>query len=177
MNEALRSVLLVEDDDAFRRVLARALQARGFEVRGAANGEEGLRLAREESPEYAVVDLKMEGMFGLEVVRELRAIDESTRVVVLTGYGSIATALQAIHLGAVHYLTKPCDADTVVAALERGLESTVVEGAEVPTLARVEWEHIHRVLLDCGGSISEAARRLGIHRRSLQRKLAKPVRR
>jgi two-component system response regulator RegA len=171
-----RSVLLVEDDEPFRRVLMRALQARGFEVRGAGSGEEGLALAREESPEYAVVDLKMEGMTGLEVVRELRAIDGGTRVVVLTGYGSIATALQAVHLGAVHYLTKPCDADALVAALERGLEGAAVE-AEVPTLARVEWEHIQRVLSDCGGSVSEAARRLGIHRRSLQRKLGKPVRR
>lgn len=176
MTEEPRTVLLVEDDEAFRKVLTRALQARGFEVRGARSGEEGVALAREESPEYAVVDLKMEGMTGLEVVRELRAIDGGTRVVVLTGYGSIATALQAVHLGAVHYLTKPCDADALVAALERGLEGAVVE-AEVPTLARVEWEHIQRVLSDCGGSVSEAARRLGIHRRSLQRKLGKPVRR
>lgn len=180
MTEALRSVLIVEDDEAFRRVLGRALQARGFEVRAAASGEEALRLAREESPEYAVVDLKMEGMSGLDVVRELRGIDASTRTVVLTGYGSIATALQAVHLGAVHYLTKPCDADTLVAALERGLEGGLEEGtaeAEVPTLARVEWEHIQRVLADCGDNVSEAARRLGIHRRSLQRKLAKPLRR
>lgn len=175
--EALRSVLIVEDDEAFRRVLGRALQARGFEVRAAASGEEALRLAREESPEYAVVDLKMEGMSGLDVVRELRGIDTSTRTVVLTGYGSIATALQAVHLGAVHYLTKPCDADTLVAALERGLEGNAAEEAEVPTLARVEWEHIQRVLADCGDNVSEAARRLGIHRRSLQRKLAKPLRR
>lgn len=177
MTEAPRSVLVVDDDEAFRRVLTRALQARGFEVKSAASGEEALLAAREESPEFAVVDLRMEGMSGLDLVRELRTIDASTRVVVLTGYGSIATALQAVHLGAVHYLTKPCDADTLVAALERGMDGGVSESNEVPTLARVEWEHIQRVLTDCGDNVSEAARRLGIHRRSLQRKLAKPVRR
>jgi two-component system response regulator RegA len=177
MNEAARTVLVVDDDEPFRRLLARALQGRGFEVRSASSGEEGLALAQRESPEYAVVDLRMGGMSGLDLVRELRAIDPGTRVVVLTGYGSIATALQAMHLGAVHYLTKPCETSALVAALEHGVASGAGEGPEVPSLARVEWEHIQRVLADCEDNISEAARRLGIHRRSLQRKLAKPVRR
>lgn len=170
-----RSLLLVDDDDPLRQRLGRALALRGFEVREARSGEEALALARQDSPEFAVVDLRMDGISGLDLVRELRAIDEATRVVVLTGYGSIATAVEAMRLGAVHYLTKPVDADQVVAALDGA--TPPVADVEVPSLARVEWEHIQRVLLDCGGNVSEAARRLGLHRRSLQRKLGKPVRR
>jgi len=175
--ETPRSLLLVDDDEPLRRRLARALVDRGFEVREAASGDEALAMARLDSPEFAVVDLRMEGLSGLDLVRELRAIDEATRVVVLTGYGSIATAIEAMRLGAVHYLTKPSDADQVVAALEQGAGASPPDEIEVPSLARVEWEHIQRVLLDCGGNVSEAARRLGLHRRSLQRKLGKPVRR
>ena len=112
-------------------------------------------------------------------MRELHRIDESTKVVVLTGYGSIATALEAMRLGATHYLTKPADVDEVIAAFDRGAlaeepdETVAEEPHETPTLARVEWEHIQRVLTDCDGNITKAAERLGIHRRSLQRKLAK----
>jgi two-component system response regulator RegA len=116
----------------------------------------------------------------LEVVRELHRIDTATKIVVLTGYGSIATALEAVRLGATHYLTKPADVDEVIASFERGTEpddadaSTAQgEAPETPSLARVEWEHIQRVLTDCGGNITKAAEKLGIHRRSLQRKLSK----
>lgn len=176
-SEPARSLLLVDDDEPLRRRLGRALVARGFEVREAAGGEQALALARQDSPEFAVVDLRMEDRHGLDVVRELRAIDEATRIVVLTGYGSIATAIEAMRLGAVHYLTKPADADQVAQALVGGAGDAPAPELEVPSLARVEWEHIQRVLQDCGGNVSEAARRLGLHRRSLQRKLGKPVRR
>ncbi len=170
------SILLVDDDRVFRERLGRAFESRGFEVRLAANFEEAVGQARHDSPEYAVVDLRMPGQGGLEVVRELKQIDPATRILVLTGYGSIATAVDAMKLGAANYLQKPADADDILAAFERG-DSPPLEPAthvyKPPSLARAEWEHIHRVLADCGGNISQAARRLGIHRRSLQRKLRK----
>ncbi len=169
-------MLVVEDDDVFRSRLARAFRARGFDVREAPDGATALGLAREETPEYVVADLRMPGMSGLDLVREMKALDPTTVIVVLTGYGSIATALEAVRLGAKHYLTKPADVDEILAALTSGghpLHTTASEAVQVPTLARVEWEHINRVLVDCGGNISRASRLLGIHRRSLQRKLAK----
>jgi two-component system response regulator RegA len=167
--------LLVDDDAVFRERLARALRKRGHEVRTAADADEALALARVESPERAVVDLRMPGRSGLELVRLLRAIDPATQVVVLTGYGSIATAIDAIRLGATYYLPKPADADEVVAAFSRGAApvDTTDPDLQAPSLARAEWEHIQRVLADVAGNISEAARRLGMHRRSLQRKLQK----
>jgi len=179
---ASASVLVVDDDETFRSRLVRAFQAREFEAQGAKDGESAIALAKKESPEYAVVDLRMPGMSGLDVVRELKAIDAMTNIVVLTGYGSIATALEAVRLGATHYLTKPADVDDLLAAFDRAkrppgdplppapLER---EPRNVPSLARAEWEHINRVLTDCGGNISQAARLLGLHRRSLQRKLSK----
>jgi two-component system response regulator RegA len=167
------SILLVDDDDRFRDRLARAFAARGYEVRTAPDYEGAVTLARAESPELAVVDLRMPGRSGLDLVRELRAIDAATKIVVLTGYGSIATAVDAIHLGAAHYLAKPADVDDILAAFGRAETPASVPPADfpTPTLARTEWEHINRVLSDCDGNVSEAARRLGIHRRSLQRKL------
>lgn len=170
------TLLVVDDDDAFRGRLVRAFQARDFEVRAAADVASALALAREESPELAVVDLRMPGRSGLELVRELKAIDASTNVVVLTGYGSIATALEAVRLGATHYLTKPADVDDILSAFaraHRAVDEPVAIEHEVPSLARAEWEHISRVLADCDGNITQAARLLRIHRRSLQRKLAK----
>lgn len=166
------SILLVDDDPVFRPRLARALTERGFEVREAADGEAAIALAEQDSTELALVDLRLPGRSGLEVLKALRRIDPTTRIVVLTGYGSIATALEAVKLGAVHYLTKPADADDVVRAFATGSEELPVRD-EVPTLARVEWEHINRVLVECGGNVSQAARLLGLHRRSLQRKLSK----
>lgn len=177
---ASASVLVVDDDETFRSRLVRAFQAREFEAQGAKDGESAVALAKKESPEYAVVDLRMPGMSGLDVVRELKAIDAMTNIVVLTGYGSIATALEAVRLGATHYLTKPADIDDLLAAFERAkrppgapLPPAPLEPMNVPSLARAEWEHINRVLTDCGGNISQAARLLGLHRRSLQRKLSK----
>lgn len=169
-----QSLLVVDDDEVFRARLARAFRERGFAVREARDGDEALALAREESPELAVVDLRMPGAGGLDVVRGLHEIDPTTRVVVLTGYGSIATAVEAMRLGAVHYVAKPADADDLLAAFARAdAPAADAVAAPVPSLARVEWEHINRVLADCHGNVSQAARLLGLHRRSLQRKLAK----
>ncbi len=168
------TLLLVDDDDAFRARLMRPLSARGFDVRGAADYDNAIALARDDSPELAVVDLKLPGRSGLEVVRGLKELDATTNVVVLTGYGSIATAVQSVKLGATTYLTKPVDADQILAAFEARGSSPSHQTAPTPQpLARVEWEHIQRVLADCDGNISQAARLLGIHRRSLQRKLLK----
>jgi two-component system response regulator RegA len=168
------SMLVVDDDEVLRERLAKALRGRGYDVRTAGDADEAIAHAREESPELAVVDLKMPGRSGLELVKELKALDESTRVVVLTGYGSIATALEAVRMGATHYLQKPADADEVLAAFTHGEGAAPgSEDIRAPSLARAEWEHINRVLADCAGNISEAARRLRIHRRSLQRKLSK----
>ena len=173
-SKILPTILVVEDDDGFRNILVRALEARGYDVRGVADAASALALAREDSPEMAVVDLRLNDDSGLDVVRELKAIDAATAIVVLTGYGSIATALESIRLGAVHYLTKPTDPDRILAAFERGLAARPRDlPVDTPSLARVEWEHLQRVLTDCDGNISEAARTLGMHRKSLQRKLSK----
>ncbi|MEZ4366960.1 MAG: response regulator [Kofleriaceae bacterium] len=170
------SILLVDDDEVYRTRLARAFVERGYDVRTAHDYDSALALAQSESPEYAVVDLKMPGKSGLELVKALSEIDAATKSVVLTGYGSIATAIDAIRLGATYYLAKPADADEIVATFARGEAPTTPSpdaDYRAPSLARAEWEHINRVLSDCAGNISEAARRLGIHRRSLQRKLQK----
>jgi two-component system response regulator RegA len=172
------SILIVDDDDVYRNRLARAFVDRGYDVRTADGYDRAVAAANEDSPELAVVDLKMAGKSGLELVRALREIDPATKTVVLTGYGSIATAIDAVRLGATYYLSKPADADDIVRAFARGeappLDPPDAEGDfRAPSLARAEWEHINRVLSDSGGNISEAARRLGIHRRSLQRKLQK----
>ncbi len=170
--DTLPSILLVDDDEVLRERLATAIRARGYEVRTAGSSEEAFREAAKDSPEMAVLDLRMPGGSGLEILRELRRQDPSTRVLMLTGYGSIATAVEAVREGAIGYLPKPADADEILAALN-GMNTAKEKGIETPSLARAEWEHIQRVLSDCGGNISEAARRLGIHRRSLQRKLHK----
>jgi two-component system response regulator RegA len=171
------SILVVDDDEVFRDRLARALRDRGFEVRTSRDFASAVRAATSDPPEMAVVDLKMPGRSGLDLVRELRSLDAGTLIVVLTGYGSIATAVEAMKLGARHYLTKPADADEILAALGAQPEDDPAAPAPTvpgtPSLARAEWEHIQRVLADCSGNVSEAARRLSIHRRSLQRKLAR----
>lgn len=168
------SLLLVDDDETFTRVLSAALERRGFSVRIARDVAEGFAAAESDLPEYAVVDLKMPGPSGLELVKKLKELDAHTRIVVLTGYASVATAVEAIKLGAIHYLAKPADADEIVAAFQRDVGNTAVavETKSLP-LSRLEWEHIQKVLTESGGNISETARRLGMHRRTLQRKLAK----
>lgn len=174
------SILLVDDDERLRSRMARAFEERGYEAQQADGHDGAIEIAERESTEYAVVDLRMPGKSGLEVVRELHRIDPATKIIVLTGYGSIATALEAVRLGATHYLTKPADVDEVIGSFDRtetpidpATPDSEVEAPETPSLARVEWEHIQRVLTDCEGNITKASERLGIHRRSLQRKLAK----
>jgi two-component system response regulator RegA len=171
-----QSFLIVDDDRVLRERLARALRARGYDVRTAADYGEALQVAAAEPPELALVDLRIPGGSGLDVVRELKKLEPATKIVVLTGYGSIATAIEAVRIGATYYLAKPADADEILAAFTRD-DAAPAPAAQneplAPSLARAEWEHINRVLADCGGNISEAARRLGIHRRSLQRKLQK----
>jgi two-component system response regulator RegA len=168
--------LVVDDDEVFRKRLCRALTQRNWSADEAGDGETALSYARERSPDLVLVDLRMPGRGGLDVLQELRSIDSSMTIIVLTGYGSIPTAISAMKLGADHYLSKPADADQILAVYER-LRSTGSEAPDapetVPTLARVEWEHMQRVLADCDGNVSQAARLLGIHRRSLQRKLSK----
>jgi len=171
--EGALTLLLVDDDEVLRERLGRALRERGFEVTTAESGEAAIAIARRDAPEFAVVDLRMPGASGIEVLDALRAIDPATRVLMLTGYGSIATAVEATRRGAVGSLSKPADADEVVAALTGRTSPEGKVDIDTPTLARTEWEHIQRVLTDCAGNISETARRLGIHRRSLQRKLQK----
>lgn len=169
-----RSVLVVEDEDAFRERLLLSLAQRGFDAVGAPDAAEAIRMAEADSPECALVDLRLGSHSGLEVVRRLRQIDAATRIVVLTGYGSIATALDALRSGAVHYLTKPASLDEIISAFDHdGSPAPAPPPATVPSLDRVEWEHIDRVLLAAGGNITQAAALLGLHRRSLQRKLAK----
>jgi two-component system response regulator RegA len=169
--ESAATILVVDDDDVYRRRMMHALAERGFEVRGAADAEAALECATAESPEFAVVDLRMPGRSGLELVRGLREIDPATNIVVLTGYGSISTALEAIRLGATHYLTKPADVDEVLAAFGRPHRFTEGGARDLPPRARAEQEHIDRVLAHCNGNISQAAQLLGVHRRSLQRRL------
>ena len=169
-------MLLVDDDERLRERLALALTKRGYAVRTAGNYDEALEVANETSPEYAVVDLRMPGPSGLELLRALKELDPETRIVVLTGYGSIATTIDAMRLGAVYYLQKPADADEILAAFARADApplDQLPDTSEPPSLERVKWEHVARVLSDVGGNVSEAARKLKLHRRSLQRMLQK----
>jgi two-component system response regulator RegA len=164
-------ILIVDDDEPFRLALRNAFLRRGYEVFLAGTPAEAEVAAREAGPHYAVVDLRMPGGSGLDVVRSLRALPKPPQVVVLTGYGTIGTAVEAIRLGAVNYLNKPADAEEIEAALLGKRPPPPVD--EVPSLDRQEWEYLNRILADCSGNISEAARRLKMHRRTLQRKLQK----
>lgn len=170
------SILIVDDDDTLRERLATALRARGLDARTASNYDEASAMARHDPPELAVVDLRMPGRSGLELIRELKSIDAETKIVVLTAYGSIATTIDAMKLGAVYYLQKPADADDILAAFQRGEDSPATQQPltfSAPSLERVRWEHINLILGDCEGNVSEAARRLKLHRRTLQRILQK----
>jgi two-component system response regulator RegA len=166
------SLLIVDDDEPFRIRLGRAMEKRGFTPMLAAGVKEALGLARERPPAFAVVDLRLEDGDGLEVVNAVHDLREGCRVVMLTGYGNIATAVAAVKAGAVDYLSKPADADDVEKALLARGERP--EPPENPMSAdRVRWEHIQRVYELCDHNVSETARRLGMHRRTLQRILAK----
>ena len=176
MSFAAEPMLLVDDDEVFRERLARALRERGQEVVTAADGEQAMRAAGRGRLAAAVVDLRMPGMNGTALLPHLLKLQPDLRVVVLTGYGSIASAVEAMRLGAHNYVSKPADADDVLAAVTgeaRRIETVPGAEAPPPTLARAEWEHIQRVLADTDGNVSETARRLGITRRTLQLKLKK----
>jgi len=168
------TLLLVDDDEDFLGVLEVAMRKRGFTVTLANSAESALALAKNDPPEFAVVDLKMSGNSGLVLVRQLSELEAATKIVVLTGYASIATAVEAIKLGATHYLAKPVDADEIVAAFDKKNGNADIELSSNPlTVNRLEWEHIQRVLAENDGNISATARSLNMHRRTLQRKLGK----
>ena len=175
MDDDRSTLLLVDDDDTFREVLGRALERRGYAVTSAACVDAALIKALAQPPEYAVIDLKMPGDSGLVLIEKLIELDPNTRIVMLTGYASIATAIEAIKLGAIHYLAKPCDADEVVTALNKSMEGdSSLPVSEAPlSINRLEWEHIQRVLTEHQGNVSSTARALKMHRRTLQRKLGK----
>jgi two-component system response regulator RegA len=167
------SLLIVDDDGPFLRRLARAMETRGFSVETAETVAEGITRARANPPKYAVVDLRLGDGNGLDVIEAIRQRRDDTRIIVLTGYGNIATAVNAVKLGAVDYLAKPADADDIMAALVRK-QGEKAELPENPMSAdRVRWEHIQRVFEMCERNVSETARRLNMHRRTLQRILAK----
>lgn len=173
-------ILIVDDDEAFRQMLARAFLRRGLVPLQAASAEAAREALRQSQPEACVLDLRIGQDSGLQLLPELLRIAPALDVVVLTGYASIATAVEAVKRGALDYLPKPADADEILAALrgERAGAPEVVQDILPMSVDRLEWEHIQKVLAEHGGNISETARSLGMHRRTLQRKLQKrPVRR
>lgn len=169
-----RKLLLVDDDVTYCTVLARALARRGFEVSVANNVDEAIQMMAQYLPTHAVIDLKMPGASGLTLVAYVKERKPDALIVVLTGYSSIATAVEAVKLGATYYLSKPADADEIVAAFDHrpGVAETAIMTRPM-SVDRLEWEHLQKVLADCGGNISAAARTLNMHRRTLQRKLQK----
>ncbi len=166
--------LLVDDDDAFTQVLSRALQRRGFTTAIAHNVIEAIKLAETQRFDKAVVDLKMDGSSGLTLIPQLKQHQPNLHIVMLTGYSSVATAVEAVKLGALHYLCKPANPDEILAAFDNAEGNTDVSIPEnPPSVDRLEWEHIQKVLNENQNNISATARALGMHRRTLQRKLNK----
>lgn len=171
-------VLLVDDDPTLLRVLSAAMARRGFEVIAVSDAEAAVQALQQSSPDFAVVDLNLPGQSGLTLLPTLVEYDADMRIVVLTGYASVATTVEAMKLGATHYLAKPADADEIVAALFRDQGDPDVAPSHTPlSLKRLEWEYIQRALAENEGNVSATARQLGLHLRTLQRKLQKrPVR-
>jgi len=167
-----QKILIVDDDDILRNRLEKAFNNRGYSVRSATCFEDALEVIKVFRADYAVIDLKMPGQGGLDLLAAFRKETPDTKTVVLTGYGNIANAVEAVKLGAIDYLTKPADADQVLTAF-RIKPDIPKSDFQTASLASAQWEHIQRVLSDCGGNITEAARRLDIPRRTLQRKLKK----
>jgi two-component system response regulator RegA len=168
-----RSLVIIDDDRSFLQRLARAMELRGFEVRFGHSVAEGVDLIREKAPAFAVVDMRLEDGSGLDVIAELAKARPDSRAIVLTGYGNIATAVSAVKLGAVDYLAKPADADDVTDALLAPTDAKAPPPENPMSADRVRWEHIQRVYELCNRNVSETARRLNMHRRTLQRILAK----
>lgn len=168
-----RSLVILDDDRAFLQRLARAMEQRGFHVRSAFSVAEGIELIRQSAPAFMIADLRLEDGNGLDVIAELTRLRPNARIIVLTGYGNIATAVSAVKLGAVDYLAKPADADDVTDALLAPPNSKAPPPENPMSADRVRWEHIQRVYELCNRNVSETARRLNMHRRTLQRILAK----
>ena len=168
-----KSLLILDDDDPFRGRLARAMEKKGFIVKEAKSVEKGLKIASNTPTGFAVVDLRLEDGSGLEVVKTLHKSKKECRIVMLTGYGNLPTAVAAVKAGAIDYIAKPVDADDVEAALIASAESKAKPPENPMSADRVKWEHIHRVFELCNRNVSETARRLKMHRRTLQRILSK----
>jgi len=168
-----KSLLLVDDDNPFRERLARAMEKKGFEVIQAEGVKKGIDAVKSKKPAFAVVDLRLNDGNGLEVVKQIQDSNENSRIVMLTGYGNIPTAVAAIKEGAIDYLAKPADADDVEKALLADPKKKAAPPENPMSADRVKWEHIHRVFELCNRNVSETARRLKMHRRTLQRILSK----
>ncbi len=170
----MKNGLLIDDDALYLRALQRSLERRGHAIQTATNAAQAIELANFHKPDYALVDLKLADQNGLDLISPLRQAHESMRIILVTGYASVATAVEAIKRGADHYLAKPTTIEAILRALDDGAadEPTEAEATMTP-LSRLEWEHIQQAMIDSNGNVSAAARLLGMHRRSLQRKLAK----
>ncbi|WP_101757770.1 response regulator transcription factor [Oceanicoccus sp. KOV_DT_Chl] len=166
-------ILLVDDDTAFLQVLSRALQRREFTVSTADNTEQALTLAKQQEFDRAIIDLKMEGASGITLIPQLKLHQPEIQIVMLTGYSSVATAVEAVKLGALNYLCKPANTEEILAAFNDATDVNIAIPENRPSVDRLEWEHIQRVLKEQDGNISATARALGMHRRTLQRKLSK----
>lgn len=168
------TILVVDDDEAFTQVLGRALQRRHYQTYIAGSAESAIELAKQHDIDRAIVDLKMEGASGLKAIGELKRLHPAIKIVMLTGYSSVATAVEAIKLGALNYLCKPATTDEILSAFDKSDANANVEIPDSrPSIDRLEWEHIQKVLTENNGNISATARALGMHRRTLQRKLNK----
>ena len=172
-NLANKSLLIVDDDKPLRERLSRAMEKKGFRVTQAESVKQGINQAKNSPPAYAIVDLRLNDGNGLEVVREIQKLKKDSRIVMLTGYGNIPTAVAAIKAGAIDYIPKPADADDVENALLASPEKRATPPENPMSADRVKWEHIHRVFELCNRNVSETARRLKMHRRTLQRILSK----
>ena len=168
-----KSLLIVDDDDPLRTRLARAMEKKGFQVKDAKTVENAIKLVKSSTPKFALVDLRLEDGSGLDVVQEIYKINKDSRIVMLTGYGNLPTAVAAVKAGAIDYMAKPVDADDVESALLAGPASKANPPENPMSADRVKWEHIHRVFELCNRNVSETARRLKMHRRTLQRILSK----
>lgn len=178
MDNNKAKMLIIDDDEVYCSVLGEAFKRRGFEVRSAHTEEQAIKKIDDFEPTMAVVDLRLERSSGLHLIKRLKEKNGSTKIIMLTGYASIATAVEAVKLGAIQYITKPANADEILAAFTQQNADTAVKVSDKPlSVKRLEWEHMQKILLECGGNVSEAARQLNMHRRTLQRKLAKrPIR-
>ena len=168
-----KSLLIVDDDDPLRLRLSRAMEKKGFQVKDAKTVENAIKMVRSSPPKFALVDLRLEDGNGLKVVQEINKIKKDSRIVMLTGYGNLPTAVAAVKAGAIDYIAKPVDADDVESALLASPNSSAEPPINPMSADRVKWEHIHRVYELCGRNVSETARRLKMHRRTLQRILSK----